>query len=974
MVLAALFALATADFRLELVRESLTGTHCRYREYVHGLPTENFIVSRCRGNAAALEAQREAPGNLWWIDGRAVRREIVYESPLKPWRHDYDAATGALLRRTPLFFHVKPARVFDPNPVVVLNDPSLQDLNDASAHIPPRAYNDVLLPDAALSGPFARIIDRQPPHVPPATGSLVFDRTADGFEDVSAYFHIDRMQRHVRSLGYEGTRAIAGYAIDVDAHAASGEDNSFFIPSTTTPGTGTLFYGEGGTDDAEDADIVVHEYGHALTEWISPGTWGASSASEARAISEAVSDYLAFSAHYDARRRSGRDPFCLADWDARCWEDAASERCAYPPGSDCLRRVDSGATMADYNRNDTSGVEHRNSAILSSALREIRTRLDRRSADRLVLESLFATPPRPTFASMARRLIEADAVLHRGANASLICAVMRARGILDDCEIVPRGEITLFQSRERGLPIPDLGQTASTLTISDRRVIANVYVRVDIAHSARGDLRIELIAPGGTSILLQPETISIESDVHVTYGLTAPSAEPLDVLRGRRAEGTWTLVVSDRRFRDAGRLLSWGLEIEFAGEEPRAERPRGAPSQMIPVAGHLWGEPGLFASDLRISNPRATPRTATLIFTPSGANGLEEFAAVQLSLAPGQTLAFDDVVSSVFHTGGSGSLEIVGDVIAMSRTYLRTSQGTFGQQVPPNLDTTAEGGAPLSLAPVAFSLSGRAWRPNLGITETAGGEGTAFVNGAPVPVRPFSHVQFPVDVRTSRFAITVTGTARIAAYLSEVDFMSGDPVFVAGEIVPRDPRTVIAPVTDVVDLRAYATAGSLSPFEATLLFRDQSRTRILDPAPATVFHWLGVARLIAADAEVPAALRLRLPGGTGAALHYPGIAIPFLDPEGAGFQHLTFIENDDAYRAQIGVVSEGAVTAEVTVFDAAGAELLRRTLSGNGGTLLLPDVPRVTHGRAVVRFLAGSGRAFAIVHATPGDATFIAPR
>ena len=38
-------ALAAAlDLRLELVRESLTGTHCRYREYVNGIPTDNYTT------------------------------------------------------------------------------------------------------------------------------------------------------------------------------------------------------------------------------------------------------------------------------------------------------------------------------------------------------------------------------------------------------------------------------------------------------------------------------------------------------------------------------------------------------------------------------------------------------------------------------------------------------------------------------------------------------------------------------------------------------------------------------------------------------------------------------------------------------------------------------------------------------------------------------------------------------------------
>src|SRR6185503_520408 len=110
-------ALAAAlDLRLELVRESLTGTHCRYREYVNGIPTDNYttISSECGHLARPLMAG-ETPA-LHWVGDRIARRVIREDEPLHPFAYDYDAESGELLRRTPLFFRAtKPARVFDPN-------------------------------------------------------------------------------------------------------------------------------------------------------------------------------------------------------------------------------------------------------------------------------------------------------------------------------------------------------------------------------------------------------------------------------------------------------------------------------------------------------------------------------------------------------------------------------------------------------------------------------------------------------------------------------------------------------------------------------------------------------------------------------------------------------------------------------------------------------------------------------------------
>lgn len=953
--------LLAAALVLELARESLTGTHCRYRVHEQGLPTDEFIVMECGGNAAALQSRREAPrSNLRWLDGRIVRREIVEEAPHQPWQYDRDAETGELLRRTPLFFRAKPARVFDPNPVAALNDPTLQDLNDSPAHIPPRAYRDVELPDAALNGPWARLAGA------PA-GPLLFDRGDDGFEDVNAYFHIHRNQEWLHSLGYTGSRAVAPYAIAVDAHAG-GDDNSFFVPSGTETGRGALFYGEGGTDDAEDADLVVHEYAHALMEWISPGTFAGTFASEARALSEGIADYWAFSAHDDARRASGRDRFCFADWDARCWLDAPSERCAYAPGTDCLRRLDSPLTMADYVRTDSSGVEHRNGAIWSSALREIRTQLPRAAADTIVIEALFGTPARPTFADMARRMIAADRLLYGGSHQNAICAAMRARRILGDCEVAPRGEVTRFQSLQRGIPIPDFPHAGvtSTIVIDDRRAVTSIRVRVDIAHAARGDLRIELVAPDGTVILLAAPSSSLAPDVRVTYGLTATPAEPLDALRGRVAAGTWTLRVSDRRPRDSGTLLSWALDIVFEGDEPETTRPRLGRAQMIPVVTHVHGQAGLWASDVRISNPSAAAAAATLVFTRSGENGIERFAAVDVSLAPRQTVAFDDIVESLFHTAGSGSLEILGDVVVMSRTYVRTASGTLGQQVPANLETTSLGEGALQVSPFPDPNA----RYNLGITETAGVGGVVAAGGRAIAIEPFGHVQFPVPAGLHDVRV-ISGGARVVAYVSQL--ANGDAMFIPAQ---RDGlRIGIAPVMT-------AQTSALPPWRSDLWVNSGSSVSVsvslagggssslqspafVEDVLARLFH-----RTVTAGAIVVAG-----PAFAGTRIVHAGTMqfVPLMPLQGPDAQQLVFIESGAAYRTNIGIVARDPAVAEVVVFDASGAQLERQTLSTSGGIAQTRVNVPVTNGRAEVRFVAGGGQAWAsLIDNGTGDATFVA--
>src|SRR5438128_6795758 len=368
----------------------------------------------------------------------------------------------------------------------------------------------------------------------------MFDRSQDPFKGVNAYFAIDRSQRYLQSLGFIGTRRIVPYAIPVDPHAANGTDNSFFV--VETPGIGALFFGDGGTDDAEDPDIMLHEFGHAIQESIAPGAFGGTSSSQSRAMGEGFGDYWSFSENYEGTIPSGRDPFCIGDWDARCAGDDSSQLCGYPAGADCLRRVDSTKTMSDFINSDVPGTEHKNGEIWSSALREIFMTIGKRTTDTIVLEGTFGVPIGPTYQLMAQKLLSADRALSGGADVPAICAAMTKRGILgnSDCTPPPRGEITWLQS------------TSSTLTVTDPRPIANLTLYTSII----GDAQVTLIGPDGTT--------------------GAP-----DAFRGKSGAGTWSLLVTSSQ---PVTLITWSLAITFSGDMPALLRPASTGGQKFIAA------------------------------------------------------------------------------------------------------------------------------------------------------------------------------------------------------------------------------------------------------------------------------------------------------------------------------------------------------------------------------------------------------
>ncbi|MGA7616513.1 MAG: proprotein convertase P-domain-containing protein, partial [Thermoanaerobaculia bacterium] len=737
------------------------------------------------------------------------------------WRKDQierfatwvDATTGAILLTEPLFLTDGTGRVFDPNPVTKLNDPTLQDDDDAASAVPDSAYSIVTLPGLApagrLHGPYVQLIDRDAPTTAPADAAqpLMFDRSDDRFEEVMTYFHIDRSQRYLQSLGYMGVRQIVPYALPVDAHAVGGDDNSFYV--WDSPGKGALYFGDGGVDDAEDPDIVMHEYGHAIQDSIAPGVFTGSYGSESRALGEAFGDYWAFSSGYQASLAYGRDPFCIGDWDARCG-NGPSSKCDYPPGADCLRRVDGTKTMADYIHVDQPGVEHRNGEIWSSALREIFLGMagrlgveeGRREADRLMLESQFGSPSGVTFAVEGKQLLTADSLLYQGRDVQTICGALTARGILsaDDCVLLPRGEFTLFQGDSVGVAIPPgSGGASSGKSVTDSRAVDAVRVEVAIRDANAGTLQITLTSPSGKRVVLQKPGQNPGGDLHLTFGLDVQPAESLDAFRGELAAGEWTLDVTDTSGTGGGELLYWSLLLAFEGEAPVSTR-GGDLRWTIPVVGHADGANGThFVSDLRIFNPAALAADLTLFFTPAGRDGTREFGAVRVVVAGGETVSLDDVVARELRTTGLGALDLRSDrpLLVTSRTYDDTPEGTLGQSIPPadHADSIASGDGILEIP--GLRNTGE-YRSNIGFAETSGGPGEITVTVLDsagiriwtqrITIAPWSQLQLPLlggssgaMVEGARVEAWVSnGTARVVGYGSVVDNRSGDAIFVPG--------------------------------------------------------------------------------------------------------------------------------------------------------------------------------------------------
>jgi subtilisin family serine protease len=104
--------------------------------------------------------------------------------------------------------------------------------------------------------------------------------------------------------------------------------------------------------------------------------------------------------------------------------------------------------------------------------------------------------------------------------------------------------------------IPDYGSAVtSSITVSGcaGAASASSTVAVDIRHTYRGDLVIDLIAPDGSSYRLKNSSTSDSADnVIATYTVN---------LSSEQANGTWRLSVRDTYRADTGYINSWTLDV-----------------------------------------------------------------------------------------------------------------------------------------------------------------------------------------------------------------------------------------------------------------------------------------------------------------------------------------------------------------------------------------------------------------------------
>lgn len=317
------------------------------------------------------------------------------QDPLGSWEVLVDAHNGEIIRAADKACNHKDhnhevsaypppvsgtGTVFLPDPLsqaLVTYGGSYSDGSDATNGSLDAAMSTVTLLDInftgsnyELIGPYAEIQDFENPWkgLFTQTSSVFnYNRNDDAFEAVNTYYHIDNSMRYINDsllislMPFQYTTGVR-----FDPSGLNGQDNSHYLG-----GSGKLAFGEGGVDDAEDADVILHELGHGLHDWLTNGNL-----SQVDGLSEGSGDYWCVSYSKSLNQWSPADPQFnwVFSWDGHnpFWGGRITNYTATYPGG-------------------LTGAIHTDGQIWASALHRIYDIIGRTKVDMAFLEGLAMT-------------------------------------------------------------------------------------------------------------------------------------------------------------------------------------------------------------------------------------------------------------------------------------------------------------------------------------------------------------------------------------------------------------------------------------------------------------------------------------------------------------------------------------------------------------------------------------------------------
>lgn len=489
-----------SELKLDFQSTSPLGYHVTFRQYVDGvrvLPSEiRFNIGR-NGKVSSLfielqDVRSHSDFNTeeWGSQPQkdeAMKVLAAYEGSLQPaWYYpetvnnmDYFTIEFSNGHRilSPMDRHVEGpkdslvhAYVFNPDPLTKAQRPysgQLRNFNDTDTDSLTAMRELLTVPMEFDEDSFwtrnehVSAIPRHPDQSQPfsLTDTFDFTRGQDEFEYVNCVYHITQSKLYLKSLGFPD---LMDYQLPVYPQARdveNGPDNSQFKPNWGPEKTGTLIFGMDYSkdfehvEDAEDADVIIHEFGHAISYDVNGNDI---SRAPRNGIDEGFGDYLACSYSKSISTYKWEELF---SWDAHnpFWEE----------GRSCVTK----RTYDDYKLHNL----YENGEILAGMGMELWDMIGRKKSDHIVVGSAHYYAEGMSFRDAGLLLLKADSALYDGMHSGTICALLLKYKFVDEdfCvlsghHLLPNALISIdafkFQNGE-GLHVKSLAETELTVHV-----------------------------------------------------------------------------------------------------------------------------------------------------------------------------------------------------------------------------------------------------------------------------------------------------------------------------------------------------------------------------------------------------------------------------------------------------------------------------------------------------------------------------
>ncbi len=337
---------------------------------------------------------------------------VALKNPSEGHHVYVDVRHGEIIKKKDVFRRktTGKGRVFIPNPVVALKNQNI----GPESEIPEDGYTAVVLKgldgSGFLRGEFVDTVNTpgrayEPSHL------FYYKRGDSKFCEVMVYYHIDSFQRFIQELGFKN---LCNKQIKANAYAEG--TVSYFDTDTKE-----ISFGTGQTPDAEDADIIIHEYGHVIFDDQIPNL---SLTDQGCAMEQGFADFLA--ACFFSEENGGFNREAVGDWSGI----GSINR--------CIRRVDNqkyypenflGVMMCDSDGEIWSAALWDLYLVLGGSSGDKDKRLKARNRSiTLVLESHIFLNPLSTFIDGADAIMRANKQLYKGSDDEKIKDVLIKRG------------------------------------------------------------------------------------------------------------------------------------------------------------------------------------------------------------------------------------------------------------------------------------------------------------------------------------------------------------------------------------------------------------------------------------------------------------------------------------------------------------------------------------------------------------------